>query len=96
MTPAGGGTTATVLARYRAGGAVQQALGLVRVRSGRLTALVPVHEDQRARALLAAADDLGLVSARALARLFPGEPRAARSVHLRTALGWIGAHVVAS
>jgi len=91
----GGDPVAAVLARYRTGGATQRAVGLARVQGGRLSALVPLAEQERAAALLRAADDLGLVSARALARIFPGDARATRSVHVRTALSWIGAHITA-
>jgi hypothetical protein len=91
-----GNAAGAVLGRYHAGGATQRTVGLVRLQAGRLALLVPAAEQARAAALVRAADDLGLVSTRALARVFPGDARATRSVHLRTALGWLGAHIVAS
>jgi hypothetical protein len=96
VTLGGGEAVAAVLGRYNAGGAAQRTVGLVRLQVGRLAVLVPAAEQARAAAVVRAADDLGLVSTRALARIFPGDARATRSVHLRTALGWLGAHIVAS
>jgi hypothetical protein len=96
VTLGGGEAVAAVLGRYNAGGATQRTMGLVRLQVGRLAVLVPAAEQARAVALVRAADDLGLISTCALARVFPGNACATRSVHLRTALGWLGAHIVAS
>lgn len=96
MTLGDGDAVAGVLGRYNPGGTTQRTVGLVRLQIGRLGLLVPAAEQARAAALVRASDDFGLVSARALARVFPGDARATRSVHLRTALGWLGAHIVAS
>lgn len=83
-----------VVDRYRVGEPSRAPeRGLIKVGVGQLAALAPHHEAQRAEALLRASDDLGLVSARALLRLFPGENRSSHSVHIRTALAWIGAHL---
>jgi hypothetical protein len=85
-----------ILARYR-DGVLGDApvIDRVTVRVGRLAALVPHEHVRRAEEILRAADDFGLVPARALGRLFPGDSRAARAAHVRTALGWLGAHLTA-
>lgn len=84
-----------VLLRYRRDGAPAEGTR-IRVEAGRLAALAPVPVGERVAALLRAADELGLVSMPALARVFPNDPRVRRSVHLRVALGWLGAHLVPS